>query len=1724
MRINRIINQLKTVKMRKTTKSTMKVILLMTLSLIVGLQTKAQLNYADSLRMQYDSLDTKYFPSGILYNRSTNYINCFYYNSTNNSMQVNLLNKNSPYNYSNGTLNLPSFDIFGFTYLTMLDAANDSILITAEEFMINDSTERVDNNVDIPISIANIKYHDIRNDALSQALIWYDTATSKYTIMPDTIFSDTNYYVVSNPDSLAYLAFMEHQYYMASSRRTILMKNWNGFNVFADSNAAYGVDVKFSLPSSLYLTNHNESIDSIEIDFDDGNGYNFIGWNQICNIEYYGDTVFWDTIDGGYDDIAALHQKAIHKTISLRMPNHDGQLILQFPVIIQINPTPADWVISTDTMQYLGCPINTNFTSATDKVSIRYADADYPFLTKPIILVEGFESDLRDYGVINYDNVMAGEVFSEKGKELYQWIGELHLILDSLHNNGYDIIYVDHKASRDYIQRNALSLVKLIQWTNAELEKNNSNEKLVVLGASLGGLVTRYGIRIMEQNDCCHNVRLYGTLDSPHQGANIPIGIQNFVKEMADMYDKTMISFTVQTGLAFFKLPNSTQESYDKVINSSAARQMLIYHAEPTAAAEHTAWQNELAQMGHPRNCRRIAITNGSEIGIGHNLTNNNPNSLLLASNPAFATYQLPESWKANNSIINNHLVNMGTYNLLNISAYSETQSVFFTSTTYFKPIISITQAYTTLGLFAGLMDATDLTFLRIWPTLGINNTIKTSLKATGNSMLNNYTNAVYNQKTNANYPVSFTEVPGSLSDTQKGIGESAQLVLGKYWGFALSAATLLPFGDTTRFIQYPNDFHTFMPTLTTLDMPLNNLYQDIQQNYLADQTITPFDCYWATKRTENSRKNNLMHVEINSGNRAWLQEQILSDWQLRAANGEYKGMLSGYYNYGRPSDLLGNDIIEINKPYQTILYSLDIETAGKLYVNKQDVIGLSTGILLPRNGSTFRLKTNCEPCDSTVVKIKDGGQFIIGDVNNGILNKGEVSFCKNSRLEIFNNGQLIIKDSSILIIEDGATLVIHQGASILLDGPNAILEIRGKIVIDDNSVLEPYGDGFIRFAATMNSTNVNDYWQVGNGSYMVLANYYGAKTKKAEVVENLIIPDNLSQIYINAIMEIDSMITVYNYGSIQAQYSEFIAMDSTKFYYAFKIYGQPNTRFGSCNFKYGNYGLSAQMSYGGNTFTLDTCLFTNNYVGLYTSDEYIFLNKCDFNNNIDYGWQAEGMQANCDVANCDFKYNGYGGVIFSGQSNTMLNVNDSRFKNNSQHGLIISEATLRSSCSYYSNNTISGIYAKDNSYISLENNKQNQICSNQTGILLNNTYLLSIENGYNNFSGNQYFITGLVKPDNYYQGLSTASPIDLEHNLLPAASATQMPINVYLYEPLYGNQISVPLTNWSQNLSSYLTLCVSIATPANINNYQMFDGKITTAIITTTHFQNTYLIDAIKTAAMQMSYGDKYTGNDTLAIALFNEIFDNIPSNLNEDEHWAVDQALSLMITSLTYAIEHELIDPNRAMDGMPVDEYVAMIGDEIQARLNDINYANQYADEQEAYYQLLMAQMYRAAEHYDYALTILQNDNYFFNTTLKNQADYWNCICNAENQLLKGNIERSEYELQIDSCHEISTARMTGFMPVFGYNTVSTNKNENQILGIYPNPAEQLIAVEFTQSVGEVRVQLSEISGRVVWETTKIVNGKQLRLKLPKVSSGSYMLKTTTDNEVFNNKIIIR
>ncbi|MBN2746671.1 MAG: T9SS type A sorting domain-containing protein [Bacteroidales bacterium] len=1519
---------------------------------------------------------------------------------------------------------------------------------------------------------------------LQNGNLYYDTTINKYTIMPDTLFiNDSLFSIIDNPDSLAYTGFQHNDLYAACAltpytyKQKIVVEPIEIVHGQVVSPPKSGWKISFKLCSNLYITNKDSNLPKIKINFDDGNGYIDVSWDSIVFVKYI-------------DSINAVKEK----NIKIKFSDINSEMVIGFPVKL-VNAVLPDTVIYSTDLGFT-CPIsdpNPSFLAGQAMVSIKYADAIEKKLRKPLILVEGFEGALEDYGIIHYTGVASGHILNANGEAAYDWLNELHLVYDTLHNHGYDIIHVDFKDPRTYIQNNGLALVKIIQYVDSMLIVNNSSEKLVVIGASMGGLISRYAIRMMELQGCCHNVRLWATFDSPHKGANIPVGTQRFVKSMREVYDKTPI---------FKGKFEDAKNGYEKVLCSPAAEQMLIYHLENDATLLHNNFYSFLDSIGLPENCRRIAISNGNETGIG--FQGMDASKRLVGIN-----WRLSAPYHYNTNI--NPIYDFPEFKKKDIWAvvgYSESNSYYFKNNTFNGALISYNAAtglaFTTTSSLLALDAGTVVSLISLSPVSAVTaQAAKYGIKTVVNPPLNFLYNIGQNHFTNTSSPYSicFTEAPGSMSDTQKGMD-----------GFPVKAFT---------------ENHTFMPTPTTLNMPLSFAYSNIRSLYLADQSISPFDAYWACDRIEGyPQEVNMMHVECNLDNREWIKDHILADWELRDdVTGLYKGTLTSYYNYGRPRPGLNeDDIIMVNKPYQTILYSLDIENNGQLFVNKQDVIGLSNSTLYPRPGSTFRLKTNCEPCDSTIVRIKDGGKFVIGEENNGYLNKGEVHFCKNSTLEIFGNGYLIVRDSSRLIIEEGANLIIHPGAIVLLEGSASILELKGKVIIKDHAALAPQGDGFIRFAAKMNANNISDYWQVGFASSLVFASNSTNQTKKGEVVENTYLPDNLNQYFINTIIELDSMVTLSSYGSIQAQYSKFIAIDSNKFYNAVKVYGQPNIRFGSCEFRNGNYGLSAQMSYGGSTFALDTCTFTKNYIGLYTSDEYIFINKCDFIENLDYGWKAENMQSNCDVTNSVFDDNGYAGAYFNGQGNVTLNVNWSKFRNNYQHGMEISEATLNSSCSKYQSNGQSGIFAKENAELDLSGNKMNQITNNYTGVLLDKALTLNIEHGFNNFTGNQYFIVGEVKPDNYYLGMNNTAPLNLQYNLLPAPSAMQMPINVYLYDPTYNNQFILGLDNWTQNLSSFETYCIGSPIPPNFYNYQMFEGKISTAVISTAHFQNTYLMDAFKSAAMQMSYGIDYMGNDTLSIALFKEIFDNIPASVNDDEHNAIDDALNLMISALTYAIEYELIDPNRALDGMPVDEYVAMIADEIQNRLNDIEYANLYAEEQEAYYQLLLAQMYRAAEHYDYALAILQNDNYFFNTTLKNQADYWNCVCMAENLLLKDSIERSEYNMRIDSCHAMSAAKLTSFHPIFGTNSVNLDESNNQLIAIYPNPAEQLIAVEFSERIEDASVELMDISGKGIWSTHQIVKGKQIRLKLPQLNSGTYLLKIITNNEVYNNKVIIK
>ncbi len=250
------------------------------------------------------------------------------------------------------------------------------------------------------------------------------------------------------------------------------------------------------------------------------------------------------------------------------------------------------------------------------EVGYYFANCATQQLQKPIIIVDGFDpgDDRRITGI--YDQLYYNNGSNNLGQEMRL--------------AGYDVLVVNfptiietfrpfpfntepevtRDGGADYIERNAFAIVKLIDSVNLVLAANGSTEKLVVIGPSMGGLITRYALAYMEKNGMNHNTRLWTSFDSPHWGANIPIGDQWWLEYYSRVGGK-----------------DDAKASLENQIGSVAARQMLIHHYSanslaPAPNAYRTLFMQNLqsngvtGSSGFPQNLRRISLANGAGNGV----------------------------------------------------------------------------------------------------------------------------------------------------------------------------------------------------------------------------------------------------------------------------------------------------------------------------------------------------------------------------------------------------------------------------------------------------------------------------------------------------------------------------------------------------------------------------------------------------------------------------------------------------------------------------------------------------------------------------------------------------------------------------------------------------------------------------------------------------------------------------------------------------------------------------------------------------------------------------------------------------------------------------------------------------------------------------------------------------------------------------------------------------
>jgi hypothetical protein len=138
-------------------------------------------------------------------------------------------------------------------------------------------------------------------------------------------------------------------------------------------------------------------------------------------------------------------------------------------------------------------------------------------------------------------------------------------LLSILRNGGFDVIIVNFpnytttnllnnqmvaiNGGAYYIESNAFAFIKLLTETKEKLVQNGSTSQIAVIAPSVAGQITRYALSYMEKNNIPHNVNLWVSVDSPHLGANIPMGDQGLLYRLqsastaaTDFYQKELSS------------------------------------------------------------------------------------------------------------------------------------------------------------------------------------------------------------------------------------------------------------------------------------------------------------------------------------------------------------------------------------------------------------------------------------------------------------------------------------------------------------------------------------------------------------------------------------------------------------------------------------------------------------------------------------------------------------------------------------------------------------------------------------------------------------------------------------------------------------------------------------------------------------------------------------------------------------------------------------------------------------------------------------------------------------------------------------------------------------------------------------------------------------------------------------------------------------------------------
>ncbi len=232
-------------------------------------------------------------------------------------------------------------------------------------------------------------------------------------------------------------------------------------------------------------------------------------------------------------------------------------------------------------------------------------------MEKPIVIVEGvdygypgYPAGFKDqkYGENGYIDLLKGENWDVPSQIWKNWesISEAPLALERLRKAGFDIVYVDFWDGAQDMNHNAEVLIEVIK----KLQRQMCAREMHVLGVSMGGIVAKRALRQMENRGISHCVVSLTSFDSPHQGANLSLGLQNTIKYFKGTF-------------------GVCDDLFHRIVRRTATEQLLVNHESSNlreANARRLWLREDSLYGGYPNKPWLFAISNGSADGKNANM------------------------------------------------------------------------------------------------------------------------------------------------------------------------------------------------------------------------------------------------------------------------------------------------------------------------------------------------------------------------------------------------------------------------------------------------------------------------------------------------------------------------------------------------------------------------------------------------------------------------------------------------------------------------------------------------------------------------------------------------------------------------------------------------------------------------------------------------------------------------------------------------------------------------------------------------------------------------------------------------------------------------------------------------------------------------------------------------------------------------------------------------